>query len=123
MRFPWPSKALRRKSRMSPRTAGKHNPYRPHVERMEDRCLLSVFTVTNTEDAGAGSVRQVLLDANTTPGADRSAFDIPGLGVHTIAPATPLRRSPTPRPSMATPSRAPGRTRWPSAATRSCSSS
>ena len=32
--------------------------------------LLSTFIVTNTDDSGAGSLRQAILDANATPGAD-----------------------------------------------------
>jgi hypothetical protein len=50
----------------------------------------ATFTVTNNADSGAGSLRQAILDANGTPGADTIAFDIPGAGVHTIIPATPL---------------------------------
>ena len=50
----------------------------------------ATFTVTNTDDAGAGSLRQALLDANANPGADTIAFDIPGAGVHTITPLTGL---------------------------------
>ena len=50
----------------------------------------ATFTVTTTDDSGAGSLRQAILDANGTPGADTIAFDIPGAGVHTITPATPL---------------------------------
>jgi hypothetical protein len=48
------------------------------------------FTVTNTNDSGAGSLRQAILDANANPGPDIIAFAIPGLGVHTITPATAL---------------------------------
>jgi len=50
----------------------------------------ATFTVTNTNDSGAGSLRQAILDANANPGADTIAFNIPGAGVHTIMPATPL---------------------------------
>ena len=42
------------------------------------------FTVTNTNDSGAGSLRQAILDANGHPGADTIVFAIPGSGVHTI---------------------------------------
>jgi hypothetical protein len=48
------------------------------------------FTVINTADSGAGSLRQAILDANTLPGADSIVFNIPGAGVHTITPATAL---------------------------------
>ena len=50
----------------------------------------ATFTVTNTADEGAGSLRQALLDANAAPGADTIAFNIPGAGVHTITPLTGL---------------------------------
>lgn len=48
------------------------------------------FTVTSTSDAGAGSLRQVILDANANRGADVIKFNIPGGGVKTITPATRL---------------------------------
>lgn len=44
----------------------------------------AVFTVLNTNDSGAGSFRQALLDANAAAGPDTVAFNIPGSGVHTI---------------------------------------
>jgi hypothetical protein len=50
----------------------------------------ATFTVTNTNDSGAGSLRQAILDANATPGADTIVFNIPGQGVQTISPLTPL---------------------------------
>ena len=50
----------------------------------------ATFTVVNTNDSGAGSLRQAILDANANPGLDTIAFDIPGSGVHTITPATNL---------------------------------
>src|SRR5438132_474984 len=52
--------------------------------------LASTFTVTNTNDSGAGSLRQAILDANANAGADTIAFNIPSSGVQTITPATPL---------------------------------
>ena len=42
------------------------------------------FVVTNTNDAGAGSLRQAVTNANATPGHDRVTFNIPGAGVHVI---------------------------------------
>src|SRR5262245_40550337 len=48
----------------------------------------ATFTVTNTDDAGAGSLRQAILDANANAGTDTIAFNIPGPGVHTISPLT-----------------------------------
>jgi len=37
----------------------------------------ATFTVTNTNDAGPGSLRQAILDANNAPGPDRIEFEIP----------------------------------------------
>jgi hypothetical protein len=59
---------------------------RPHVEALEDRCLPTVFTVTNTLDAGTGSLRQAILDSNAdTLGTNTIDFNIAGAGVQTIA--------------------------------------
>ena len=44
------------------------------------------FTVTNTLDAGTGSLRQAISDSNGNPGAtNRIEFDIPGTGPFTIS--------------------------------------
>jgi hypothetical protein len=51
---------------------------------------LATFTVTNTSDSGAGSLRQAILDANANPGADTIDFNIPGAGPHTIQPSSAL---------------------------------
>lgn len=50
----------------------------------------TVFTVTNANDSGAGSLRQAILNANANAGADTITFNIPGPGVQTIAPLTAL---------------------------------
>jgi len=50
----------------------------------------TVFTVINTNDGGTGSLRQAILDANGTAGADTIKFDLPGAGSHTISPASEL---------------------------------
>ena len=50
----------------------------------------TTFTVTNTNDSGAGSLRQAILDANANGGLDTIAFNIPGSGVHTVSPASAL---------------------------------
>jgi hypothetical protein len=57
---------------------------------LENRQLPSAFTVTNTEDAGPGSLRQAILDANNSPGSNTIAFQIDGVGVQTIQPTSPL---------------------------------
>ena len=50
----------------------------------------TTFTVVNTSDSGAGSLRQAILDANANSGLDTIAFAIPGSGVHTIQPQSSL---------------------------------
>jgi titin len=64
--------------------------FRPAVQPLESRELLSVFTVINTNDAGPGSLRQAILDANANVGPDTIEFTIPGAGPHAISPAAPL---------------------------------
>ncbi|MCG8605809.1 right-handed parallel beta-helix repeat-containing protein, partial [bacterium] len=46
--------------------------------------------VTNTDDAGLGSLRQAILDANANPGKDEIEFAISGSGPHTIKPDSSL---------------------------------
>ena len=58
--------------------------------------LGNTYTVSSTADAGAGSLRQAILDANANLGTDAIAFNIPGGGVHTIAPASPLPKLTSP---------------------------
>ncbi len=49
------------------------------------------FSVTNTNNEGAGSLRQALLNANASVGTlDTISFNIPGTGPFTIAPTSPL---------------------------------
>jgi hypothetical protein len=52
-------------------------------ETLEDRRVLATFTVINTNDAGAGSLRQAILDANAMAGPDMIDF-APALGGATI---------------------------------------
>ena len=46
--------------------------------------------VPNTNDSGAGSLRQAIIDANANAGADNIAFNIAGTGTHTITLSTSL---------------------------------
>src|SRR5262249_14284985 len=46
--------------------------------------------VINTNDTGAGSLRDAIICANSTAGTDTISFNIPGSGVHTISPASAL---------------------------------
>ena len=52
--------------------------------------------VTNTNDSGPGSLRGAIQYANTLTGLQTITFNIPGLGVQTIRPLTPLPTITTP---------------------------
>jgi hypothetical protein len=55
------------------------------VHALEDRAVPATFTVTTLADAGPGSLRQAVLDANARPGADTVQF-APGVrGTITLA--------------------------------------
>ena len=60
------------------------------VEALEDRTVLSTFTVLNLADSGDGSLRVAILGAEANPGAD-------------VIPSSPATR-----PSAATATPAPG---------------
>jgi hypothetical protein len=63
------------------------------VQRLEERVLLSTFTVTNTRDDGrAGSLRWAihLVNAGNGKKVDTIDFDIKGTGPFTIAPTSAL---------------------------------
>lgn len=60
---------------------------------------MATFSVTNTNDSGAGSLRQAILDANSSPGADDITFNIGAGAQSSIRPAAipvvnPLRPLP-----------------------------
>src|SRR3954468_23709075 len=59
------------------------------IESLEDRRLMSTYTVTTTADSGAGSLRQAITDANNHLGADEIHFAI-GSGAKTITPSKGL---------------------------------
>src|SRR5437764_316898 len=48
------------------------------------------YVVTTSLDAGPGSLRQAILNANTSGLSAIISFNIAGGGLHTIAPSTPL---------------------------------
>ncbi len=50
----------------------------------------ATLVVTNTQDSGAGSLRQAILTANQSPDADVIHFSLPGSGVRTIELLSPL---------------------------------
>ncbi|MDY6794817.1 MAG: NosD domain-containing protein [Actinomycetota bacterium] len=53
-----------------------------------DTARAATYTVINTNNSGAGSLRQAIDDANANPGADTIEFDIPGSGPHVIQPTS-----------------------------------
>ena len=59
------------------------------LEALEPRVLMTVFTVTNTNDSGAGSLRDALNRSNNNPGVDTVAFNI-GASSKVIRPLSPL---------------------------------
>src|SRR4030095_995083 len=78
--------------------ATKRCPARSRFDSLEGRLLLATFTVTTTSDAGAGSLREAVVQANASAdggggAADRIGFDIPGSGTQTIAPLSALPAS------------------------------
>src|SRR5207237_3596523 len=54
------------------------------------RVRAAAFVVTNTNDSGAGSLRQAIIDSNANAGADTISFNIPGTGPRIIRLASPL---------------------------------
>lgn len=72
-----------------PRVIGSA-PDRGAYEALVDDTIPTTLTVTNTNDAGAGSLRQAIVDANANPDFSFITFQIPGSCPRTIAPATAL---------------------------------
>ena len=68
----------------------RHSFFRPQIDLLENRVLMTIFTVTNTDDSGPGSLRQAILDANDNPGLDTIAFNIKNGGLQIIHPTSPL---------------------------------
>jgi hypothetical protein len=85
-------------ARPAPPRLRRHSPassgtvrFRPRFELVEDRTLLSTFLVTSTADTGPGSLRQAILDSNAaTSQTNTIDFAIPGTGIQTISPSSPL---------------------------------
>jgi hypothetical protein len=58
--------------------------------QLEPAARASTLTVTNLNDSGPGSFRQVILDSNATPGQDGIGFAFTNPGVYTISLASAL---------------------------------
>ncbi|MCP4421662.1 MAG: hypothetical protein GY805_34045, partial [Chloroflexi bacterium] len=48
-----------------------------HESGIQNTASFSIYTVTNTNDSGVGSLRQAITDANNNPGPDTITFNIP----------------------------------------------
>ncbi|MCE9564846.1 MAG: right-handed parallel beta-helix repeat-containing protein [Planctomycetes bacterium] len=62
----------------------KPKPTRLNAETLESRDTPAIFTVTNTTDGAAGSLRDAITRANASPGADTIAFAIPTSDMHFV---------------------------------------
>jgi hypothetical protein len=62
----------------------------PLFDNVEVTAALGGFIVTNTNDSGAGSLRQAILSANASADYSSITFNIPGAGPHIITPASVL---------------------------------
>ena len=60
------------------------------VEALESRRLLASFLVTTVADAGPGSLRDAITQANATPAPDTVSFALGGIAPHTIVLNSPL---------------------------------
>ena len=67
-----------RRSGASTRRRGRRHGVGPGFEPLEPRALLATFSVTSLADAGAGSLRSAILQANAAPGADEIDFSVAG---------------------------------------------
>src|SRR5439155_24605020 len=78
-RFQLAEVAMRRNwlQRQVTKTITRRPLWRPRLERLEDKLAPAVFTVTNTNDFGLGSLWHAIADANATGGPDAIPFAIP----------------------------------------------
>jgi hypothetical protein len=60
------------------------------IGSFEVQSVTAPFVVINTNDAGPGSLRQAILNADASTGSVTITFAIPGSGVQTIRPLSPL---------------------------------
>jgi hypothetical protein len=71
----------------------------PSVQRLQPAGPLkttSDLVVTTAADGGTGSLRSAIDSANASPGLSSISFNIPGGGVHSIRPVSPLPSSNNP---------------------------
>lgn len=60
------------------RRPARNSVRRRELEVLETRALLTTFTVTNLHAAGAGSLRQAIIQSNSHPGPDTIDFGVTG---------------------------------------------
>src|SRR5262249_23176668 len=79
-----------------PRWRNRHK-FDLSFQNLEKRWLMATFQVVNTNDSGAGSLRQAILDSNTAGGSNTIQFSIGTQGSsQTISPpSTPPAGTPT----------------------------
>ena len=75
--------ASRRSRRLGP------GPRSLRFDTLEERSLLAVFSVTNLNDAGPGSLRQAIVDSNAATTADEVVFDAAVVGTINLTSALP----------------------------------
>ncbi|HEY7117650.1 MAG TPA: NosD domain-containing protein [Tepidisphaeraceae bacterium] len=78
---------LRKSSRLNARTVFANSSH--PIEPLESRLLMAVFAVTNSNDSGAGSLRDALTRSNNTTGLDTIVFNITSAS-RVIRPASAL---------------------------------
>src|SRR5689334_16981547 len=74
LRQRWHSATTRFRSGQRMRKRQKTRALPALFETLEDRSLLTAFTVTNLNDSGSGSLRDAVASANAHPGADVIRF-------------------------------------------------
>ena len=77
----------REQSQTEVRSPERRNSFRRRalcLEHLEDRRLLTIFTVMNSFDSGAGSLRQAIIDSNSILGGDIVRFDSGVTGTITL---------------------------------------
>src|SRR6476646_1259628 len=83
----------RRKLDSQSRSPGWRNRHKFDLsfQKLEKRWLMATFQVVNTNDSGAGSLRQAIIDSNTAHGSNTIQFSIGTQGSsQTISPLSTL---------------------------------
>ncbi len=88
--FPVLSRLLQKLSLVTkrpPRPWFQRKPWDLRLEMLETRVVPTAYTVTNTNDSGAGSLRQAILDANAAAGTNSISFSLPANSTITLSSA------------------------------------